>query len=711
MKKYVLNIMLLLLISNSNIFCWELTNDCGKTRINSICYNGKNIYIGLQSTFYTSNDKGLNWIPRNLNLIRNFKYITSLSYVENKVFAGTQNGVFSTSDDGNNWKQNNTGLKTSYVRNISNFGGQLYVLTSTALCKFDTIKGMWNNFENLVGNVFQTFFIFGDTIIVGSEENKKPLPSEPNIFISYDNGNTWNGIIDTTGDFDRQNINCLLMNNGKLFAGTNRGLYISTNNGNNWIRTDSSLFANEIHCLTVFNNDVLVGTKVGLFKSTNNGDSWIVQINNMASYNIICFTQVDSTIFIGTTHGLYKSTNNEKIFELQNNGLAGGNIFDIIFDDEKMYAGTYEEGILISSDYGEIWTGYDNQFRNSSIYRLGAINGNIFAGLYMPGGFWYTSDNGINWKNISASSGLSNTNIGCIKNDDKNIFVGTWSGLFISSDNGLNWNSVNDDINSYSIKDVLVKENEIYVSTLRDGVFSSLDYGKTFSQSVSGLPATAITSLALSKENLIAATYNGFGQVGYGIFLSTDKGLNWSEINDSLTKKNILSIVAFNNFIFAGTDDGIFLTTNFGTNWKDISLGLPTYYIIKILLHQNYIYVATNMGVFKAPLSDFGITEVEDTKIEELNYLKCYPPYPNPTANIVRSLIYWDTSIDIENDDIAVYDIFGNKVAGKEKITIDKQNTYSGLLTWDCSNVPDGIYLIRVIHGTESRTMKVIVSK
>ncbi|MFH1052498.1 MAG: T9SS type A sorting domain-containing protein [bacterium] len=104
-------------------------------------------------------------------------------------------------------------------------------------------------------------------------------------------------------------------------------------------------------------------------------------------------------------------------------------------------------------------------------------------------------------------------------------------------------------------------------------------------------------------------------------------------------------------------------------------------------------------------------TSVIDYAINYQNYLYCFPPYPIPATNIVRSLIYWDTSIEIENDDIAVYDIYGNKVSGKEKIKIDKQNTYSGILKWDCSDVSDGMYLIRIIHGTKTWTLKVIVNK
>jgi len=148
--------------------------------------------------------------------------------------------------------------------------------------------------------------------------------------------------------------------------------------------------------------------------------------------------------------------------------------------------------------------------------------------------------------------------------------------------------------------------------------------------------------------------------------------------------------------------------------WKNITPKSRYNSFSIISKYDSLVFISAYDSLMKTPTCWVAkpktVTFVEE-QTENKNYLYCYPPYPNPTTNIVRSLIYWDTSIDIENDDIAVYDIFGNKVAGKEKITIDKQNTYSGLLTWDCSGVPDGIYLIRVIHGTKTWTMKVIVNK
>jgi hypothetical protein len=79
--------------------------------------------------------------------------------------------------------------------------------------------------------------------------------------------------------------------------------------------------------------------------------------------------------------------------------------------------------------------------------------------------------------------------------------------------------------------------------------------------------------------------------------------------------------------------------------------------------------------------------------------------------NEVRSLIYWDTSIEIDVEQIVVYNIYGSKVAGHDKIRLDKLNAYSGNLVWDCSGVESGIYVIHLKHGTESRIIKVIVTK
>ncbi len=104
-------------------------------------------------------------------------------------------------------------------------------------------------------------------------------------------------------------------------------------------------------------------------------------------------------------------------------------------------------------------------------------------------------------------------------------------------------------------------------------------------------------------------------------------------------------------------------------------------------------------------------TSVEDnSKIEDVNYLYTMPPYPNPTVSEVTAKFYWDSRIDIDNSEIAVYDITGNKVSGKESLTLEKLNEWSGNIKWNCVGVPSGTYLIKIQHGNNTKTVKVVVN-
>ncbi len=101
-------------------------------------------------------------------------------------------------------------------------------------------------------------------------------------------------------------------------------------------------------------------------------------------------------------------------------------------------------------------------------------------------------------------------------------------------------------------------------------------------------------------------------------------------------------------------------------------------------------------------------TSIEN--IEEVNYLYTMPPYPNPTVSEVTAKFYWDSRIDIDNSEIAVFDITGNKVSGKESLTLEKLNEWSGYIKWNCVGVPSGTYLIKIQHGNNTKTVKVVVN-
>ncbi len=101
-------------------------------------------------------------------------------------------------------------------------------------------------------------------------------------------------------------------------------------------------------------------------------------------------------------------------------------------------------------------------------------------------------------------------------------------------------------------------------------------------------------------------------------------------------------------------------------------------------------------------------TSVEN--IEEVSYLYTMPPYPNPTVSEVTAKFYWDSRIDIDNSEIGVFDITGNKVFDKENLTLDKLNEWSGNIKWNCVGQPKGTYLIKIQHGNNTKSLKVVVN-
>ena len=106
------------------------------------------------------------------------------------------------------------------------------------------------------------------------------------------------------------------------------------------------------------------------------------------------------------------------------------------------------------------------------------------------------------------------------------------------------------------------------------------------------------------------------------------------------------------------------------------------------------------------------VSVVQKTEIKSYSsYLYAYPPFPLPATDRVQTLIYWDTNQEFSPGDVIVHNIYGEKVSKDEEITLDRLNSYSGYLRWDCSSVPNGVYLIKIHHGVTTRIVKAIVSR
>jgi len=117
------------------------------------------------------------------------------------------------------------------------------------------------------------------------------------------------------------------------------------------------------------------------------------------------------------------------------------------------------------------------------------------------------------------------------------------------------------------------------------------------------------------------------------------------------------------------------------------------------------------------PFNYYKITLKKDTttSVEELDvryyttHFYAMEPYPLPAHNIVKSKLYWDGSFDLYQAIDGVYDTMGNKIEGKQRISLKDLGKATAEMVWECSGVPSGIYFIVVRHSGRADTIPVIV--
>jgi hypothetical protein len=367
------------------------------------------------------------------------------------------------------------------------------------------------------------------------------------------------------------------------------------------------------------------------------------------------------------------------------NGLAasGNNIF----------AGTTSYGVYRSTNNGTNWS----QVLPSKSVNTVIFNGtNIFAGTYGYGIFRSTN-NGANWTQVN--SYLGNLYVWSFAVCGSKIYAGTMNGVNVSSDTGSSWAQVINGLNNVyaDIYGIDVMGTNIFAGGY--GVYSMSNSGPYWWTQVSnGITSTPINSLVVSGANVIVGT-------SYGIFLSTNKGTNWTNV-DSLTGQHVYTLTTSGNNVFAGTQyKGVYLSKDNGVNWTTINDGLTSTYASALSVSSTYVYVATSKGVWKRPLSEITDVTSDVNKLQNEYVLSQNYPNPfNPSTTINYSLPKAGNVI------LTVYNSIGSKVAtivneykpaGNYSVQFNASSAAGGLAS--------GIYFYRLESGNYTAAKKLIL--
>jgi ligand-binding sensor domain-containing protein len=69
-------------------------------------------------------------------------------------------------------------------------------------------------------------------------------------------------------------------------------------------------YGGSVYCFAVSGANLFAGTEVGIFLSTNNGTNWTAVNNGLPNTSVMAFAVSGTNLFAGTGGGVCLSTNN-----------------------------------------------------------------------------------------------------------------------------------------------------------------------------------------------------------------------------------------------------------------------------------------------------------------------------------------------------------------------------------------------------------------
>jgi photosystem II stability/assembly factor-like uncharacterized protein len=531
------------------------------------------------------------------------------------VAAGPFSGIFITRDDGSSWTHQSVeghyqsallrGGVSSNGRKLylADFYGGVFVTTDecstwttcpkvgtkysypTAVYALDTVT--------LVGWLNGT----GGSVIVRSSDD----------FVSFTESNSLLG-----------QVTAITGNDGLLFACTVDAVFMSTNQGRNWIPTRDSPPASAGPFLDMRSKDsvVVIGANSGLFISTNAGSSWtsVIGPNHVSSLSL------NGSFWSAGNGGVWESDDAGQTWKqmgevatvVSYGKITHSDIRSVFASDGFVFCSTRGPGIFKSTDNGATWQLSNYGFTVPEISSMAASGDSLFAAAYGIG-VCRSYDLGQTWQ--SSFRGMEDTRLYSIASHEHVVFVGTRTLVSLSSDGGINWTTCKNAPAGVPFC-MTFNGSTLYAAFSDDmgfsGIFRTDDLGQTWvPMGKSGLPTGIqvwVSGLAF-KDSCVFA-----GFLNEGVFVTTNGGGTWEQRNAGLTDPlhpypSLRDIRSDGTNVYALAQEWLLMSRDNGIHWENIGIekGYPdTVGHDKMALHGTNLFVTYRGHVYHS--SDYGKT-------------------------------------------------------------------------------------------------------
>lgn len=531
------------------------------------------------------------------------------------VFAGSDsNGVFRSTDGGTNWSKVNTGLPSQKIMDLaitSNYTNTPILFAATAsdgVFRSDNGGDSW-----IAVNTGLTLTVIALAVSpnFASDQVLFAATSHTGVFKSDNGGNSWvpvnsglsaldmkmielaiapnygkdgvqtlyaaldhNGVVKSTnggaswqavGATDIDNIQMAALAISPAFAtdqtllagmGSGRGLYKSTDGGNNWNHTVTGITAAPVTDLIVspnlVNDNLMFAASYGsgVFRSEDRGGSWKA-VNKNLTASIIHVLGIspafasDRTLFAGTFDGMFRTTDRGDSWQFVEISvdIPEVDVRAIAFSpnfatDHILFAGT-DGGLFKSENAGDAWSLIDGGLPMTdrgfpmSVISLG-ISPNfsqdhvIFAGTDEKG-VYRSKDSGASWHPVNMGMGEGQISVLAVSPTytlDQMLYAAKYSNgtheLYRSTDGGDSWSLVNIPngwVENMAFSPNYANDGKIYAGTHYSGVYYYDRSDNSWTRLDPETDVDNVQSLAVIQTDVTAVFV---GSQGSGVWVHTD---------------------------------------------------------------------------------------------------------------------------------------------------------------------------------------------
>ena len=396
-------------------------------------------------------------------------------------------------------------------------------------------------------------------------------------------------------------------------------------------------------------------------------------------------------MFAGTTgNGIYSSTNSNSGFAIRNSGFNAIETFAIAASDTTVVTST-ANGVFVCSNFpsAPVYVRSNTGLSDSLHVTCVAIaNGKLFAGT-LNAGFFFSLNKGLTW--TQWNNGLTSLNCVRLYATGTSLALATGDGkVYSKAQVGLTWFDNSAGLpDSVQITSFAGSVEQLFLGC-EVGVF--VNTGSEWSSAALSEPVNA---LAVLNDNIYASS------IGEGVLRSSIDQFNWEAVNAGLPENQVTSLGVTGNYVVAGYKGGVHATYNAGAEWlaPDILQYIPEYGVVK-----DIAFTEARVFVFTPENSVYSSSKGElpqDTSVVTATHQQTdnadVTIYPNPSSGSFR----FDAGNESESGALVISDLLGRVVFEKKMI----YNQEHIIL-----DQPAGIYLLNYYAAQKKVTRKLLIT-